>query len=239
MEAPMSENDADKKKKTPPPPPHEGDDILIEFVDHDEDALGQDVRSDASPGGGSGLKDDREMEVVLLDEEGSEGPFGEQEEREEEAKADALAQLEERHLRLRAEFENYRRRVDRDREEMHRQAVARAVSELLPALDNLNLAVKSLEGEVSPDHWKGILLVLQQLKEALARLGVEEIESVGKRFDPAVHEAVNSVVREDVPPMTVTAVYASGYLLGGKVIKPARVEVSRAPDGGPAGRDDA
>jgi molecular chaperone GrpE len=237
MEAPMSENDADEKKKAPPPPPREGDDILIEFVDHDEDALGQDARSGASPGGG--LKDDREMEVVLLDEEGSEGPFGEEEEGEEEARAHALAQLEERHLRLRAEFENYRRRVDRDREEMRRQAVGRSGSELLPALDNLNLALKSLEGEVSPDHWKGILLVLQQLKEALARLGVEEIEAVGKRFDPAVHEAVNSVVREDVPPMTVTAVYASGYLLGGKVIKPARVEVSRAPEGGPAGRDDA
>ena len=225
-------SDKDAKKKGPSPPPDDGDEILIEFVDHEEGAPGEEARGGGSSGeGASPEKED--MEIVLLEDGGEDAGAGE------DRPTEALARLEDRHLRLRAEFENYRRRVERDRDEMRRQALASTVSDLLPVFDNLNLALKSLEAEVSSDHWKGIQLVLQQLREALARLGVEEIEAEGRQFDPAVHEAVNSVVRTDVPPMTVTAVYAIGYLLGGKVIKPARVEVSMAPEGGPAGSDDA
>ncbi len=234
----MSEEEKNGKKAGPPGPPDEGEEIQIEFIDHEEEGPPTAGEGSESASGRAKGSEGGEVEVVLLEDE-AELPFGPSERAEEERRSEALAELEDRHLRLRAEFENYRKRVERDREEMRRQAISQAISEVLPALDNLNLAVRSLENEVSPDHWKGLLLVLQQLKESLARLGVEEIAAEGKRFDPSLHEAVNSVVRTDVPPMTVTAVYSLGYTLGGKVIKPARVEVSMAPEGGPAGSEDA
>jgi molecular chaperone GrpE len=143
-----------------------------------------------------------------------------------------VAKLEEQILRRRADFENYRRRQDREREEISRQATARVVEALIPALDDLDRAVDAVRQEVSEDHLQGLLLVRRQILDTLGKMGVEEIDALGQPFDPAFHEAVCMVDRPDVSPMTVTSVFQKGYTLGGKLLKPSRVEVnSGAPSG--------
>ncbi len=149
-----------------------------------------------------------------------------------------VAKLEDQILRRRADFENYRRRQDRERDELSRQTTARVVEALLPALDDLDRAVDAVRQEVSEDHLQGLLLVRRQIFETLGKMGVEEIDALGQPFDPAFHEAVCMAARPDVPPMTVTSVFQKGYTLGGKLLKPSRVEVNSGAPGGEQGAAD-
>jgi molecular chaperone GrpE len=216
----------------PPEPPDKDDEITIEFVDHDEGPL---TVSDDDEGLGEILRDDpasvevemEPVEIVEEDEEPSQDPEG----------PDRTAELEDRLLRSRADFENFKRRVARDREEYRRQAVAEALEQFLPILDDLDRAVKAIEPGVTDHYVQGLTLVQQQFREALRKMGVSEIDAEGKPFDPALHEAVNVVVREDLPPMTVTAVFGKGYEMGGKVLRPTRVEVSGRPEEPAEGED--
>jgi molecular chaperone GrpE len=153
--------------------------------------------------------------------------------------ANQVAKLEEQILRRRADFENYRRRQDRERDELARQATARVVEALLPALDDLDRAVDGVRQEVSEDHLQGLLLVRRQIFETLGRMGVEEIDALGQPFDPAFHEAVCMAARSDVPPMTITTVFQKGYTLGGKLLKPSKVEINSGAPAGEQGAADA
>lgn len=217
---------------TPKPPDGGGEDITIEFVDHDDSG------EPAFAGGSEGPfdvvpADDGVLAIEVEPEAGGqdEAPAGA-----DAAQAEKVAKLEERLLRLRAEFENYKRRVARDQEEYHRQAVARTVQGILPVMDNLERAAEALEADAPDHHVQGLSLVIQQFRDALAGLGLEEVEALGQPFDPAVHEAMAMVAREDMPPMTVSRVFSRGYRLGGKVVRPARVEVASAPAEGAPGR---
>ncbi len=215
-------------------PPEGGEDITIEFVDHD----GQGVTSpdDTAPGPtGSVPADDGVLSIEVEQEEPAQAGAAEETDA---ALAKRASDLEDKLLRLRAEFENYKKRVARDQEEYYRQAVARAVQGILPVMDNLERAVEHLEADAPDHHVQGISLVIQQLGDALKGLGLEEVEAEGQPFDPSLHEAMAMVAREDLPPMTVSRVFSKGYRLGGKVIRPARVEVSGAPDQGAPGRAD-
>jgi molecular chaperone GrpE len=211
---------ADSDDRNPPTtgePPDDGD-ISIEFVDHTEDEERVPV-SARPPGPG-------EPETGILELDVDAGPSSE----EVQALEEKIAKLEDQLLRRRADFENYKRRQERESEEVRRQAAARAVENLLPALDNLERAIESVQGEVSPDHMLGLELVRQQVMEALSRLGLEEIVALGQHFDPAFHEAVNMVSVPGVPPMAVTSVYQKGFTLGGKLLRPARVAVNSGAD---------
>ena len=169
-----------------------------------------------------------------------EGPA---EEEAEEAGRDLQAELvkaqseAERHLddlrRLKADFENYRKRVLREQTARAQSASQALVTKLLPVLDHFELAMTALaadDGKGSGDldkMRKGVEMVLGELRDVLRGEGLEPIEAEGKPFDPQRHEAVASVEAGDEEPGTVVGVVRAGYELHGRVIRPAMVRVAQ------------
>jgi molecular chaperone GrpE len=137
-----------------------------------------------------------------------------------------------RYLRMAADLENFRRRTVREKDELRLFAASRVLEDLLPGLDNLSLGLaaarqpnadlKTLTG--------GVELVLQQLKAALAAHGLTEINPAGKAFDPHQHEALSHQASADVPPEHVLTVVRTGYVLNGRLLRPAAVIISSGPD---------
>lgn len=144
------------------------------------------------------------------------------------------AALQERLLRLQAEFENYRKRQQRNLEEINRRAKERVLRELPGVLDNLERALQhaSTSGAAPETLAQGVELVCRQLQEVLVRFGAEPIEARGTVFDPHLHEAMARVETSGDPPDgTVVEEYRRGYLLDGKVLRPALVAVAKLPGG--------
>jgi len=144
-----------------------------------------------------------------------------------------LAACQERHLRLQAEFENYRKRQQRDRGELNRQAKERVLSELPGIVDNLERALQhaNVDGAAPETLAQGVELVCKQLQEVLTRFGAEPISALGAVFDPRLHEAMARVETSGDPPDgTVIEEYRRGYLLDGKVLRPALVSVAKLAD---------
>ena len=135
--------------------------------------------------------------------------------------------------RVAAEFENYRKRVLRDQESLVARAHERLVKELLPVLDDLERALAAAEEHEEAKLEEGVRLVHRELKAALDREGLAEIETEGV-FDPHVHEALLSQPSSDQAEGTVLEVVQKGYRLGDRVLRPARVVVAapREDDGG-------
>ncbi len=131
-------------------------------------------------------------------------------------------------LRARADFANYQKRVSRDRPQVEEQAVRRLVIELLPVLDNFERALAA-DGSPLEDFRRGIEMVSEMLQKALANHGIEEIDAMGKPFDPLLHEAVTHEETELFPPDTVSEVLQKGYTQNGSVVRAARVKVAKAP----------
>ena len=209
----------------------------------------------------AGAPDSRTVEEAAQ-EAAPEGPAemdataaeGEEEEDTFMSGADAkLAEANERYLRLAADFDNYRKRAQRESAAMAAEAGEAVMRDLLPVLDNLERALTAAsEGQAeggAPDAdaagdraeaagsvAKGVELTLRQFRSALAKNGVVKIKAVGEAFDPRVHEALLQEEREDVKVETVTEELEAGYALRGRVIRPARVKVARpAPAKGDAG----
>ena len=147
----------------------------------------------------------------------------------EEARQEAAAAAE-RVLRLQAEFENYKKRIQKEHADALRFALAPLVTEVAAIMDNLERAVEHVRKEpgdgVAP-LLEGVEMVVRQMREALGRFGVRRIEAVGKPFDPALHEAINVVETQDAPENQVLEEYQAGYLLHDRVVRPARVCVSK------------
>jgi molecular chaperone GrpE len=132
-------------------------------------------------------------------------------------------------MRMQAEFENYRKRTEREREEMRKTASERIVAELVDVTENLERALEAFsrhEEASSCTLEEGIRMTLLKLKEVLGKEGLSEIESVGKPFDPNYHEVVSTVPSEEHPENTVVKEYMKGYLLNSRVLRTAKVEVS-------------
>ncbi|HHJ99192.1 MAG TPA: nucleotide exchange factor GrpE [Actinobacteria bacterium] len=152
-----------------------------------------------------------------------------------EAELEAAREEAGRHLetaqRLQAEFDNYRKRMAREQEDAVKRAGQRIITEVLPALDNLERAVAHAEeaGE-SSDLTDGVRMVLQQVLDVFAKEGVERIAPEGEPFDPNEHQAVGQAERDDVPEGTCVDMYQCGYRMHGRVLRPAAVVVST---GGP------
>lgn len=144
--------------------------------------------------------------------------------------AKELAELKDRYLRLAADFDNFRRRSLKERQDLHNYANENLVKELLQTVDNLERAVvhgrKEEQQGDSENLLQGIELTHRSLLQILARHGVAEIEAEGKPFDPQIHEAVRRVPSNEHPPGTVTAVYQKGYLLKDRLLRPAMVAVA-------------
>ncbi len=134
-----------------------------------------------------------------------------------------LAQVQEQYQRVLAEYANYKRRTDQEKEQLGGFVKGEALKALLPSIDNLERAIDSPDG---PEYRKGVEMVIRQFGETLTALGLEEISALGETFDPELH---NAVMREDadgVEPETVTEVYQKGYRLGGRILRPAMVKVA-------------
>jgi molecular chaperone GrpE len=137
------------------------------------------------------------------------------------------ADLKDRLLRTLAEFDNYRKRAERDRIEYPQFAAMEMVRALIPILDDFRRAVKVETAD--REYAKGIELIDQRLFEILKKAGLEPIEAAGKTFDPNLHQAVDSVQSEQYPDQTVLEEYQSGYNFKGKLLRPAMVKVAVRP----------
>jgi molecular chaperone GrpE len=136
--------------------------------------------------------------------------------------------LQDRLLRLAAEFDNYRKRVDRDRRDQSDAAVASAVEDLLPIVDNLERALEAPAGSDGESYRQGVELIHRQMLELLRRRGVTPIESVGTDFNPELHQAVAHEVSPEHREGEVIAEFRRGYKLGDRLLRPAMVKVAKA-----------
>ena len=135
-----------------------------------------------------------------------------------------LQQAEERAVRALADYENFRRRVQREREDTLRYAAETAVTEFLPVVDNLARALEA--GGGLDDFRQGVEMIHRQMKDVLNRLDVSEVPAVGERFDPSVHEAVSKEERADIEHPTVLEQYQVGFRLHERLLRPAMVRVA-------------
>ncbi len=134
--------------------------------------------------------------------------------------------------RVMADFENFRKRSQEENMRFRKMAVSELLMELLPVADNLELALKSMDGETGDDSLenlkKGVEMVSRQFMEVLQKNGVEPIKAVGELFDPAYHEAVMVIDSEEQKEdEIVSQEFQTGYMLYGNVIRPSRVQVSK------------
>ena len=171
------------------------------------------------------------------------------------ARAEAeVARLKDDYLRALAETENVRRRGVRDREEASQYAVAGFARDMLAVADNLHRALASVDGDARAADpaldalMSGVEMTERELASALERHGVKRIEAEGQPFDPHFHEALFEIPNVDVPNSTVLQVLSQGYTLNERILRPARVGVSRggpkaalaaAPQGGAQARTSA
>lgn len=143
----------------------------------------------------------------------------------EEDDSDALKEEQERYLRLYAEFDNFRKRTAREKQEAYGDATARCIEQLLPVVDNFERAVDAPCTDET--YHSGMVMILNQLRAFLDKTGVKEIEALGAPFDPKVHNAIKqSEATDEFPENTVCEVFQKGYMLGERLVRPAMVAVA-------------
>lgn len=195
----------DKEKSIDPIEPD--DEIEIEFLDDE-------VESQEVVGKPEGLEPVSDTAV---------------EEEAEQLKAE-LDHVRDIYLRKLAEFDNFRKRVEREREEIRLAGVEDIVRELLPVLDNFERALQHAEDD-SGAFQQGVEMIAKQLWDTLERRGVKELNPVGEQFDPELHEAVQRVEDGEQAPGTVAWVMLKGYIMGDRLVRPAMVGVAVEPNG--------
>ena len=136
----------------------------------------------------------------------------------------ALKEKEDQFLRLAAEYDNYRRRSQKEKESVWNDAKSETVLAFLPVYDNLERALKQETADEA--YKKGVEMTMNQLREVLKKLGVEEIPALGETFDPNVHNAVMHVEDESAGENTVVEVFQTGFKSGDKVVRFAMVKVA-------------
>jgi molecular chaperone GrpE len=142
----------------------------------------------------------------------------------------ALAEAKDRHLRLAADFDNFKKRTRQEQLETIQHASADLIARLLPALDDLHKALDHKPKGVDEAWVKGLELSVRKLDEALSAHGLEPIDTVGARFDPKLHEAIGSEESAEQPEDTITSELRRGYRIRDRVVRPALVKVARPPE---------
>lgn len=132
-----------------------------------------------------------------------------------------------RMLRLQAEFDNFKKRTQKEREAERKYKAQDLINEILPALDNFERALHVQVPEAAQSFVDGVSMVYKQFVEALKTHGVTEIETIGKEFDPNIHHAVMQVDEADVESNTIVEELQKGYMLKDRVIRPAMVKVNK------------
>lgn len=133
-------------------------------------------------------------------------------------------ELDDRYKRILAEFENFKKRSNKEREGLYNSILSDVVEVILPVVDNLENAAK-VETQ-DEEYKKGVELVLKQFRDVLASKGVEEIKTVGETFDPELHEAVSSIQDESLGEKEIAQEYRKGYKIGNRVIRHSMVVVA-------------
>ncbi|MFH1782298.1 MAG: nucleotide exchange factor GrpE [Candidatus Omnitrophota bacterium] len=134
-------------------------------------------------------------------------------------------------LRLQADFDNYKKRVEKERIDFIKYANEDIIIEILKILDDFQRAHEA--GKKKHDFevlYKGVEMIYKDLKDFLSKKGVKEIESIGKPFDPNEHEAMMQCESDDVPEDHVIEEFQKGYMLNGRVIRPSKVKISKKPE---------
>lgn len=175
------------------------------------------------------------LEAAKEEAQAAEGEAGDNETSEVEALQAQVQEFQEQMLRSQAEMQNVRRRAEIDVEKAHKFALEKFVKELLPVADSLEKAVESTEGhdesgELVASIREGVEMTLSLFMFSLKKFNVEQINPVGEPFDPQHHEAMSMVPAPDAEPNSVVAVVQKGYLLNGRVVRPAMVVVAKAED---------
>jgi len=132
-------------------------------------------------------------------------------------------------VRARAELENYRRRAERDLENAHKYNTEKFANEMLPIIDSLEIAYNTLTDESATATREGLALTLKMFGDGLAKFAIVGVDPVNQPFDPAYHEALSMVEQPDLPANTVIMVVQKGYKIHDRLLRPARVVVSRIP----------
>jgi len=178
------------------------------------------------------LKEAAEAAAEEAQAAGESDPEGE-EVSEVEALSAQVQELKDQMLRTQAEMQNVRRRSEIDVEKAHKFALEKFVKELLPVADSLEKAVESTEGQENSGELvasirEGVEMTLDLFLKSLAKFNVEQLNPVGEPFDPQQHEAMSMVPAPDAEPNSVVNVVQKGYLLNGRVVRPAMVIVAKA-----------
>jgi molecular chaperone GrpE len=201
----MARDDRGRRVPDEPAEPVDVDELELDLDAEPSQDLDQAAREalaavEGGPAGGEGGEDD----VLKLQQE--------------------IADLRDRSIRTLADFDNFRKRAERDRDQARRYAAAEPLRDLLPVIDHFRLALDS--GGSAEDLKRGLELILRQMEDLLRRHGVREVPALGERFDPSRHEAV---AREESPAVaepTVIEELRRGYLMHDRLLRPAMVRVA-------------
>lgn len=177
-------------------------------------------------------KQSEPTEEVKTDEKTDEKTENEAECKESSKEESAQSKLEEElkakndaYLRLAAEYENYRRRTTEEKTNIYADATAKAIKEILPIGDSIEMALKSVDN--APEEYKkGLELICNQLKASLEKLNVETFGEVGEEFNPELHNAVMKIEDDSFGENTIAQVFQTGYKTGDKIIRHAMVQVA-------------
>lgn len=173
---------------------------------------------------------EEEVDTEISEEDAAETAEAAQEEEALDAEklAAELADLNQRFLRVAADFDNYKRRTVQEKEDLVKYSNAKIMGELLPVLDAFQLALKNPgESQEAQNVIKGVEMLYRQIMQVLEQAGMSKIEAVGQPFDPKLHEAIMQVDDDSVPEDTVVEELRAGYVLNERVIRPSMVKVSR------------
>lgn len=141
---------------------------------------------------------------------------------------EAIAELNERIVRLTADFDNFRKRAQREKDEARQFANQGLLEKLLPVLDNFEMALTAVK-DADPSVRDGVQMILDQLLGVLKESGVEPVDGMGQPFDPNLHEALSQEETTEVEEGTVVQQVQRGYKLNDRLVRPARVVVAKAP----------
>ena len=141
---------------------------------------------------------------------------------------ETIAELNERIVRLTADFDNFRKRAQRDKDEARQFANQGLLEKLLPVLDNFEMALTAVKG-ADPSVRDGVQMILDQLLSVLKESGVEPVDALGQPFDPNLHEALSQEETTEAEEGTVVQQVQCGYKLNDRLVRPARVVVAKAP----------
>ncbi len=170
-------------------------------------------------------KKDKAVEDKMPTPENAENNITAEISEEQDSTGNEIARLKDQYIRLMADFDNYRKRQSREREEFVKRSNERLLADILPVLDNLELALNKTEDPKDP-FTKGVKLVYDQFRGVLTRCGMEPIEALGEEFDPDKHEAISYIPSPTVPLNKVIDQFRCGWIINGHLMRAAQVVVS-------------